>query len=254
MQPVAISSYIFFGTSLRFLQDASVGMPVHQEGFILFNIDGFLSNLDRIGTPVTKRAATELMELRTKLSATPDDYRLTEEEATQLREITTNLRRTLVAETSGIVSYSVTEKRYEANKLLRNVRGLMAPSVFDSLPDIAKLDFDEAGKCIAFERPTAAAFHLLRGTESMLRRFYCNHVKRNRVDPLMWGNMVESLRKRRHPPAIALLDNLDNIRRSYRNPTQHPEKIYDIQEVQDLFGLCVDVVTRMAGAKSKAST
>jgi len=38
---------------------------------------------------------------------------------------------------------------------------------------------------------------------------------------------------------------LDNIRRSFRNPTQHPDKIYDIQEVQDLFGLCIDAINRM---------
>ena len=45
---------------------------------------------------------------------------------------------------------------------------------------------------------------------------------------------------------IVLLNNLDNIRQSFRNPTQHPEKIYDIQEVQDLWSLCVDVVNRMS--------
>lgn len=63
----------------------------------------------------------------------------------------------------------------------------------------------------------------------------------------MWGPMVTHLKKRKAkpiPPAT-LLNNLDNIRVSFRNPTQHPEKIYDIQEVQDLFGLCVDVVNRM---------
>jgi len=41
-------------------------------------------------------------------------------------------------------------------------------------------------------------------------------------------------------------DHLDHIRRSFRNPTQHPDKIYDIQEAQDLFGLCVDAVNRMS--------
>ncbi len=64
----------------------------------------------------------------------------------------------------------------------------------------------------------------------------------------MWGPMIISLRKRKksRPPDV-LLNNLDNIRVSFRNPTQHPEKIYDIQEAQDLFGLCVDVVSRMIG-------
>src|SRR5258706_16076864 len=105
------------------------------------------------------------------------------------------------------------------------------------MPPIAKYDVEEAGKCIAFERPTAAAFHLLRGTESVLKDFYCTMIKQKRCQ-LMWGPMVADLRKRpKTKKNIVLLDNLDNIRRSFRNPTQHPEKIYDIQEVQDLWGL-----------------
>jgi hypothetical protein len=34
------------------------------------------------------------------------------------------------------------------------------------------------------------------------------------------------------------------IHRSFRT-TQHPEKVYVIDEVQDLFELCVDVIRRM---------
>jgi hypothetical protein len=63
--------------------------------------------------------------------------------------------------------------------------------------------------------------------------------------------MVEHLRKRRATLTRPLLDNLDNIRHSFRNPTQHPDKIYDIQEVQDLFGLCIDAVNRMVKILSK---
>jgi hypothetical protein len=40
-------------------------------------------------------------------------------------------------------------------------------------------------------------------------------------------------------------NHLDNIRVSFRNPTQHPEAIYDIHEVQDLWSICVDVINRM---------
>lgn len=58
--------------------------------------------------------------------------------------------------------------------------------------------------------------------------------------------MVEQLRKKcsKRPPR-ELLDALDRIRENFRNPTNHPDKIYDIEEVQDLFGLCLDVINRM---------
>jgi hypothetical protein len=63
------------------------------------------------------------------------------------------------------------------------------------------------------------------------------------------GTIVEHLKKRKtSAPPAGLLNNLDNIRVHFRNPTAHPEKVYDIDEVQDLFGLCVEVVNRMVRA------
>ena len=62
----------------------------------------------------------------------------------------------------------------------------------------------------------------------------------------MWGPMVADMRGRTRTRAkTTLLNNLDSIRISYRNPTQHPEKRYDIEEVQDLWPLCVEVIGRM---------
>jgi hypothetical protein len=113
------------------------------------------------------------------------------------------------------------------------------------LPTIARFDLDEAGKCIAFERPTAAAFHLLRATERVLVAFY-EALARHKRAPRMWGPMVTDLRKRKAAAQHeVLLNNLDNIRRSFRNPTQHPELTYDIHEVQDLWGLCIEAINRM---------
>ena len=247
MQSKSILSYIVFGTELRYLQDASETWSVHENNYVLDNIDRFFANLDKFDLPVTQCAAYELRQFRDELTQSDTDHRLSAGEASKLRKIMSDVRKTLFAEAEGNIAFIVTDKRLDVNKLLSDVPALMAPDIFDALPDIAQCDFIEAGKCIAFERSTAAAFHLLRGTEAVLRDFYCSIVKRNRVD-LMWGPMVGSLRKRRQSPPAPLLDNLDNIRRSFRNPTQHPEKRYDIQEVQDLFGLCVDVVNRMAGS------
>ena len=248
MQSKSIVEYVTFGTALRYLQDVTNGEPIHGDAMILDTIDRFLTNLQKFGLKVTSRAAYPLSTVRDELAKTDPKHVLTTDEATRLGKIMTDLRRTLMAEALGIMAFVVTDKRLDVNKLLQDVRGLLAPKVFDAMPDIARYDFTEAGRCIAFERSTAAAFHLLRGTESVLRNYYCSIVRRNRVKPLLWGAMVESLGKCRKPPERPLLDNLDNIRRSFRNPTQHPEKVYDIEEVQDLFGLCVDVVNRMAGS------
>ena len=252
MKSRSITAYISFGTNLRYLQDAQPNWPIHKEQTILANIDYFFTHLKDYDLIVTERAAYKLQELRDELAETASDASLTAAQATKLRSITRDLRETLFAEAEGRVAFIVTDKRIDIHKLLNNIGALLAPGVFEKLPEISRYDFTEAGKCVAFERPTSGAFHLLRGTEAVLRQFYCGIVKRGRAK-LMWGPMVESLRKRRSAPPKPLLDNLDNIRMSFRNPTQHPDKIYDIQEVQDLFALCVDVVNRMAALLPRKS-
>ena len=177
---------------------------------------------------------------------------LSEEQAVELNMICHNLRRTLEAELTTLEAFIVTPKRFDINKLLNDIGSLMSPDIFSELPEIVRYDFTEAGKCIAFGRPTAAAFHLLRGTEAVLRHFYCTLIRRKRVSPLLWGEMTKDLRKRKTTKKhTTLYNNLDNIRLSYRNPTQHPEAIYDIDAVQDLLPLCFEVVSKMIKILSK---
>jgi hypothetical protein len=103
-----------------------------------------------------------------------------------------------------------------------------------------------------FEEATAAAFHLMRGTEAVLRDLYVRWVKRDRIpEPRMWGLMINHLRKRNSAPPKVLLDHLDGIRTNFRNPTQHPDATYDIHEAQDLFSVCVDAVNRAARSNPK---
>lgn len=245
MQARSIEGYLRLGGALRFLYGVDAGYPAHGDGFVIFNIDRALSALEEFGLHVTLRAAQALREFRSDLASRSNAYTLVAEDCARLTQIVTEVETVLYHEAKGNLAYIVSDKRLSIEKLLANVPSLFAPNAFASLPATAQYDFSEAGKCIAFERATAGAFHLLRATEGVLRGFYCSIVRRNRIDPLLWGPMVGQLRKRRSPPPAELLDNLDNIRRSFRNPTQHPEKIYDIHESQDLFGLCVDVVNRM---------
>lgn len=245
-----ISRYIFFGTSLRYLQDVEEGLSVHGSNFVLHNIASIFSYLDEFNLVVTKRVSYELKMFTEELKKTDKDHELTNQEAEKLSRIMTDLRKTLIAEAEGNVAFIVTNKRVDVNKLLSDVPALMAKNVYNLIPKIAQYDFRESGKCLAFERSTAAAFHLLRGTEAVLRHFYCSIVKRKRVKPLLWGNMIGHLRNRKtNRPSTTLLDNLDNIRNNYRNPTQHPEAIYDIDRAQDLWGICSSAVNEMVISK-----
>lgn len=244
----SVFHYYWFGTCLRFLEEATAGRSIHMEGGILTNLRAFTADLDELGLVVTKRAAfqLDLDSLLEELELTEPGANLSAIQAERLADVMQRIRLTLDSELQGFETYVVTPKIIDVTKLIADVPSLFAPEVFEALPEIARYDFSEAGKCIAFERPTAAAFHVLRGTESVLRFFYCEAVRQKRVSPLMWGPVVKDLRTRAKTKRLTtLLNNLDNIRVSFRNPTQHPEKSYDIHEVQDLWSLCVEVVNRM---------
>lgn len=248
------SRYIYFGTNLRYLQDATEGARADGESLFIENLERLLEMLDELGLTVTARAARTLKgaTLLQELKNRGPNHTLTATDAQRLRTFARDLRITLMAEAGGLDAFIVSEKRMDVERLLADVGALFPQGTFQKLPDIARIDFQEAGKCIAFELPTAAAFHLMRGTEATLRQFYLETVKRGRVDPLIWGPMVKHLRARRSPPPTSLLDNLDSIRRNFRNPTQHPDATYEIDEAQDLLGICIDVVSRMTKTSSSS--
>lgn len=240
-----ITELLNFGVDQWYLEHtANVGVSIHQPFYVLGCINRYFGILESLGLTVTLRAANGLRNLRDELRATEKDAALTIDQASRLKTIMRELRPTLWAETGGMIAHIISERRFPIERLVEDMSPLFASGAFAKLPNLAQQDFVEAGKCLAFERPTAAAFHMLRGTESMLRHYYCSKLHKKRSE-LMWGAMIASMRKypRRFPEI--LLNHLDHIRSSFRNPTAHPEKVYDIDEAQDLLSICIDVTNRM---------
>lgn len=252
MRPVKLYPYIILGSSLRYLLDVREGLPIKQvpsseEIPLMKHLKRVKSLLADMGLGVSHRAFQDkLGEVLKSLQNSPQHSTLSEKQAESIREGMQTVATIWKYEVVNLEAYIITEKRLPVNRLLADVSKLFAESVYYVLPDIAQYDFAQAGKCIAFELPTAAAFHILRGTEDVLRSYYSALTTPSRQH-LPWGPMVRELSQiSDDPPPKELLKNLDNIRVSFRNPTQHPEKRYDLDKVQDLFNLCVDVVNRIA--------
>ena len=154
--------------------------------------------------------------------------------ATQLAGIMRMLEHLIFAEAQTKFHYIATERRYNIKYLLESPEKLFSSETFASLPDLCRSDFAESCKCIAYELPTAAAFHMLRATEGAVKQLYLCYVKQKRVKILTWGNMISHLSKRsRNKPPHVLLEALDYIRESYRNPTNHPEATYTTSSAED---------------------
>jgi hypothetical protein len=242
----SINTYIFTGTALRYLCDAGVGWTVQGEGWVIANADLLQRDLQGGGLLTSLRvyemAVRPVIE---KFRAAPKDYKMTAADQVELRGASDTLRVTVLAEARGKTAYVVSDTRFASDKLLEDMGSLLGAGVFGSLSEIARGDLAAGGRCLAFGLGTAAAFHMLRATEDTLRVMYRAFVRRDRISSLLWGPIVVDLKSHRTKPSDALLANLDDIREHYRNPTQHPELTYDVEQAEDLLGRCIDAINRM---------
>src|SRR5260370_33907827 len=91
-------------------------------------------------------------------------------------------------------TYFVSKKgAYSTIDLIERAHFQIPESIRNKVPDLTRKDFDQAGKCIAFDVPTGAAFHLLRGTEAIIREYYDLKVPGTRkAAPKMrnWGTYI----------------------------------------------------------------
>ena len=112
----------------------------------------------------------------------------------------------------------------------------LTSKVPEALPDVR-----EATKCIAFELPTAAGFHLHRVNEAVLRRYY-DAVTGGKMRPRK-GSMGDYLNALgQHQVGDAKVKAaLTELRDLHRNPLMHPEQ--SIDSVEAAIGLLGSVRT-----------
>jgi hypothetical protein len=162
----------------------------------------------------------------------------------EIREAAKEFETVLRSECSAMDTYFVSKKgAYSTQDLVFNAHHQAPEPTRSRLPEITRLDFDQAGKCLAFDVPTAAAFHLLRGTEAVIRKYYELVVPGDKkADPRMrsWGTYIRLLKNHDGKPEI--LSVLTLLKDVYRNPVMHPEEIYTDERVQVLFGMCISAV------------
>jgi hypothetical protein len=185
-------------------------------------------------------------EVDKKLTALSDVEPLGEL-ASELIVVSSDLENVVFAEGLTKRVYVLADRRFQTEYLLSAPQKLLKDGAYAKLQPVAQADLASACRCVLFGEATAAAFHILRATEAVLKSYYELHRKTNRLEKPMWGPMTDQLRaKKRDKPSTSLLDSLDVVRKAYRNPTQHPEALYEIDAAQDLMGVCLDLIGKMA--------
>lgn len=120
-----------------------------------------------------------------------------------------------------------------------------------ALTQECKNEIDEAGRCLAHERPTATGFHILRAVE-MTAKQYLKAIPGFKMPSLNrqnWGEYIKLLKDNGADPVVT--DTLQTIKNNHRNPLMHPEDALDIWQAVSLFSLCQTMIEALIADMKK---
>jgi hypothetical protein len=163
-----------------------------------------------------------------------------------IKQCLTVFETNLASEMALLDTYLVAKKgALDTTDLIWRGEAAMSPDLAVKVPE-AIPDVQQATKCIAFEVPTAAAFHLHRANEAVLRRYY-DEVSNGHARPKTRniGDYLNALDKLGlgDPRVKASLRDLKDL---HRNPLIHPEhSLESVDEAIDLLGAIRAVVGQM---------
>jgi hypothetical protein len=138
---------------------------------------------------------------------------------------------------------------YRTENLINKAYLQIDESIRPLLLPLALNDVTEAGKCLAFRVPTAAAFHLSRAIETGMNQYYealtgkpfaLKDAAKN------WAIKTQALKDARAEEKIT--EFLVHIRKGYRNPITHPDVILEPTEAFNFFPQAISVISMMLEA------
>ena len=210
--------------------------------YVGMRFTGVQEYLTVLGASVTALAVADAQEELSYDSATwaTARERLEDVRNTLRREL--SLRTVLVLEPKEQALYAPSEPHF-------------GPDVTAKFPTEGVFEIDEAGKCLALGRSTAAVFHLMRVMEIGLSAVSeCLQIENPVKQDRSWGAILRLIkddmaaRSRPKTPARpwssksadqalfeSLYGSLDAVKVAWRNPTMHVEKKYLPDEAEHIF-------------------
>ncbi|MFC1947245.1 hypothetical protein ACFLXY_04910 [Chloroflexota bacterium] len=176
------------------------------------------------------------------------------------------LETVLSEELATLSTYLASKKGiYSTSDLIDHAEKVFPDSVLSKLsPDVVR-EIQEAGKCLAFDIPTASGFHMLRATESVLHEYYLIVGKPKKKDKLEnWGAYIAYLHKLTEPEAKTgakivnhikkVLALLQQVKDQDRNLIMHPEIVLNADDAFILFETTKTAIMTMVEKLSVYST
>jgi len=137
---------------------------------------------------------------------------------------------------------------YSTTILAESGDAVISDSAHALVPSI-KQDLHDGCRCLAFELPTAAAFHLFRAIESMVREYghyvrkkpFTDREKRNGL-----GGYANFLKEKTLGVDERIIFTIEQICKLHRNPTMHPEMHLSNTEIRATLGIIVSAIETIA--------
>lgn len=137
---------------------------------------------------------------------------------------------------------------YDLEQLTSQGQVIFPAGLIEKIPEAIN-DAQEAARCIAFALPTAAAFHLHRLAEIVLRIYYdtvtngAPRPEKRNIESYIDAMKNAQFKDQKVFGALASLKNF------HRNPVLHPDdRLEDIEEAIALLGVVNTLITYMLGA------
>jgi hypothetical protein len=136
---------------------------------------------------------------------------------------------------------------YDIEGLIERAQNHLPEDVKSRLDAQAIYDIQQAGKCLAYNIPTAAGMHILKAVESLIRKY---HAKLTGVTlspkQRSWGTYIKLLKANNADTQVT--EYLTHIKDFYRNPILHPEVTLTPEQAQSLFGAATSAIIQLDAA------
>jgi len=132
---------------------------------------------------------------------------------------------------------------YSSKTLLSRPEEILPPSARGVMPKSAFDDFARALECLVWEQWTAAGFHVLRATETVMI-VYLENLGGTIPDEITWAKLIAKIgATRKAPPRMC--SRLDHLRDHDRNELFHPGRFLDEDECHEVFDSAKNALAAM---------
>jgi hypothetical protein len=207
----------------------------------------FLSN-DILPPEVCEESGRELMRLLDKLTSNPSrEEPINFVEISEIQNALRKFENVLEGEYRVKIVFALSKKGlYSLGQLANKGEEMFPEYVHDLLPGI-KTDLHDATRCIAFEVPTAAAFHLFRAVEDAVKG-YVFAVRKTPVTDREKNLGLGGYKKILEGLGVddRITSSLEQLIKLHRNPTIHPDVRVTNEEVLATLGMVESVIRIIA--------